>query len=140
MRTAMLVLVLCIWCPSCPAEVQELDFEPYVYKARVVSVYDADTVTLDIDLGFNVRTTQKIRLYGINTWEIRGPEKPKGIIARNWLREQILGAPVFLRTHKDKQGKYGRYLGTLYKRGHNGDWVDLNHRLIELGHGVTYNP
>ena len=49
----------------------------YTYKARCVSVYDGDSITLDIDLGFNHwMLNQKIRLLGIDTPEIRGPERP----------------------------------------------------------------
>ena len=45
----------------------------YIYKAMCVGVYDGDTVTLDIDLGFNhSMNNQKIRLFGINTPEVRG--------------------------------------------------------------------
>ena len=52
---------------------------PYIYKAEVVSVYDGDTITVDIDLGFNVvLRKQKIRLGGINTPEIRGEEREEG--------------------------------------------------------------
>ena len=40
----------------------------YEYKAQVVSVYDGDTLTVDIDLGFEVwLRKQKIRLAGIDT-------------------------------------------------------------------------
>ena len=55
----------------------------YIYNAKIVDVYDGDTVTALIDLGFNVFTTQKIRLYDVDTPEIRGPEKIKGIQVKN---------------------------------------------------------
>jgi micrococcal nuclease len=109
-------------------------FEPYVYQAEVVSVYDADTVTLDVDLGFNVTTEQKFRLYGIDAWEMRGGERSKGTIARDWLRGQIPdGSTVYIKTEKDKQGKYGRYLATIHKDIGGGS---LNVKLVELGHAV----
>lgn len=34
--------------------------------------------------------------------------------ACDWLRERILGQPVIIKTHKDKQGKYGRWLAEVY--------------------------
>ena len=44
----------------------------YVYKAYVRSVYDGDTITVDIDVGFGITlTSQKIRLRGIDTPEVR---------------------------------------------------------------------
>ena len=53
----------------------------YEYCAKVVSVYDGDTITVDIDLGFGiVLKKQKLRLLGINTPEVRGAEKILGIL------------------------------------------------------------
>jgi micrococcal nuclease len=45
--------------------------KPYFYKAKIISVYDGDTVTAVIDLGFEITKKIKIRLYGINAPEIR---------------------------------------------------------------------
>lgn len=45
----------------------------YHYAAQVVSVYDGDTITVDIDLGLEVWLKgQKIRLLNIDTPEVRG--------------------------------------------------------------------
>tara|TARA_B110000285_G_C15024025_1_gene563161 strand:- start:400 stop:753 length:354 start_codon:yes stop_codon:yes gene_type:complete len=109
----------------------------YTYKiSKIHSVYDGDTVTVDIDLGLNVVIRkEKVRLYGIDTPELRGvaPEiKAKGIVARDWLHDQLDGADeVLVRTHKDKSGKYGRLLGELFADG-----VNLNETLVELGMAV----
>ena len=45
--------------------------QPYFYHAKIVKVYDGDTCTCEIDLGFNITRRVKIRLVGINTPEIR---------------------------------------------------------------------
>lgn len=45
----------------------------YVYEAVVVRVIDADTVVVDVDLGFYVTVRQSARLLGINAWEISTP-------------------------------------------------------------------
>ena len=82
------------------------------YKAKVASVYDGDTITVDLDLGCNVfKHDEKIRLFGINTPEVRGDEREDGLVSRDWLRERILGKEIRLQTIKDKEGKYGRLLG-----------------------------
>ena len=45
----------------------------YEYRAKVRGVYDADTITVDIDLGFGIiYTGQKLRLLGIDAPEVRG--------------------------------------------------------------------
>lgn len=98
----------------------ELEGSLYVYKANIVSVYDGDTVRADIDLGFNSWIkNQPIRLYGINTPELRGvaPEvKAKAIEARDFLSSLVMGElkTVLLETIKDKTGKYGRWLGIIW--------------------------
>jgi len=115
----------------------------YHYRvSRIHSVYDGDTCTLDIDLGLNtVRCKEKVRLWGINTAELRGVDdatKAKGIEARDWLRDQLEGADLkngklVIRTHKDKDGKYGRLLGELIVDG-----INLNETLVELGLAEVY--
>ena len=71
--------------------------KPYYYKAKVVSVYDGDTCTCVIDLGFKLSVRVKVRLLGIDTPEVRTrdkEEKAKGLSTRDWLRERILDKDV----------------------------------------------
>jgi micrococcal nuclease len=86
----------------------------YVYRAHVIKVYDGDTITVNIDLGFNISIKEKLRLYGINTPEVRGDEREQGLISRDWLRDLILDKDIIIKTKKDKKGKYGRYLATIF--------------------------
>lgn len=96
----------------------------YEYKATITKVYDGDTVTAVINLGFNVSVTEKLRLARINTPEIRGEERPDGLISRDKLRERILGKEVIIRTEKDKKGKYGRYIAEIILEDENlNDWL-----------------
>ena len=96
----------------------------YTYNAKVISVYDGDTVTLLIDLGCWTFIREKCRLHGINTPEVRGKERPEGLVSRDALRELVLGKDVVVRTEKDKTGKYGRLLATLYMGDLNvNDWL-----------------
>jgi micrococcal nuclease len=89
----------------------------YEYMAKVISVYDGDTIRVDIDLGFNIiMRNQAIRLLGINTPEVRGEERPQGIVARDFVRERIMDKTVMLRTFKDTTGKYGRWLAEVFYR------------------------
>ena len=102
----------------------------YVYDARVVNVVDADTLDLDIDLGCNVTVRERVRLHRVNAWETRGEEREKGLAAKAYVEVLVHRHPdVLVRTHKDKRGKYGRYLAELYI----GD-VNINDALVEAGH------
>jgi len=113
----------------------------YHYKAIITDIYDADTVTADISLGCNVWIKgEKLRLFGINAPEMRGPEKKQGTISRDWLREQIWptfgSRPIIIKTIKDKTGKYGRLLAVIYMQDSAGQWINLNELMVELGYAV----
>lgn len=105
----------------------------YIYKATVTKVYDGDTITCDIDCGFGVvLMKQKIRMYGLNAPEVRGESKEQGIISRDKLRERILGKEIRLKTIKDKKGKYGRYIATVYLDSENiNDWLVENNLAVK---------
>jgi micrococcal nuclease len=115
---------------------------PYVYRAKVVSVYDADTMTVDIDCGFGVWLhKQKLRLYGINAPEVRGPEKVEGKISRDYVRSVCgEGKSIVLQSHRDKKGKYGRWLATVWYHSHanpDGPMMNLNETLVQRGLAKT---
>ena len=95
----------------------------YIYNAIIVSVYDGDTVTADIDLGFEVWLKgQKLRLLNINTPEVRGKEKAEGIVSRDALRSRILGKEVKIKS--DRKGKYGRWLVEIFLDDENiNNWL-----------------
>ncbi|MFQ6677266.1 MAG: thermonuclease family protein [Fidelibacterota bacterium] len=106
----------------------------YHYHAKVVSVYDGDTCTVDIDLGLNVWARgEKIRLARINTPELRKKERPKGLISRDYLRKRILNQSIVLETIKDKKGKYGRYLGEIWVQTNNKNYTNINDELVMAG-------
>lgn len=105
----------------------------YLYRAVITSVYDGDTCTADIDLGFHTWCkNEKLRLNRINAPEIRGAERPQGLLARDWLRDQIDGKAVVVETIKDAKGKYGRYLAEIWLEV-DGNWVNINDLLVEKG-------
>ena len=107
-------------------------FPEYKYKARVISVYDGDTFRCDIDLGFNSWLhNEQIRLLNLDTPEVRGDEKVAGLVARDFVNERILNKHIVLQTEKDKKGKYGRWLATVwYCDVKTGEWIDLNTELV----------
>ena len=86
----------------------------YEYRAKVVKVYDGDTITVQVTLGFDVYKTEVLRLSGIDAPEMRGEERPYGLVSRDKLRELILDQEIIIKTYKDKKGKYGRYIADVY--------------------------
>ena len=113
----------------------------YYYRALVSYVYDGDTCTVDIDLGLHAWVhDEKIRLARINTPELRGEEREQGLLARDYLREQIDGKEIFVQTMKDDKGKYGRYIGEIWLEKSANEWVNVNDMMVENGYAqyVTY--
>jgi micrococcal nuclease len=112
-----------------------MDTGLYRYKAKVTKVYDGDTCTVDIDLGMGTWIRgEKLRLYRINAPEVRGVERPQGLISRDFLRGQIKGKEVIIQTVKDKKGKYGRYLADIWLKGDDEKWININDLLVSQGY------
>ena len=74
----------------------------YEYSADIIKVYDGDTVTAIVDLGFSVKMKIRIRLEEINAPEVRGKQRAEGLISRDFLREKILNKTVTIRTKKNE--------------------------------------
>jgi micrococcal nuclease len=111
-----------------------MDSNLYLYKAKIVSVYDGDTCRADIDLGLNTWIhNEKLRLLRINAPEIRGEERQAGLSARDFLRELISGKEVIIQTVKDRKGKYGRYLAEIWVEQEEGIWVNVNDLMVTDG-------
>ena len=106
----------------------------YEYKARVHRIIDGDTVDVVIDLGFEMTTRQRIRLYGINTPETRTrdlEEKARGKAAKARLYDLINGCNREIIIKTKKRGKYGRILGSLL---HPDTRQDFNKTQLKEGH------
>ena len=97
----------------------------YEYRAYVRKIYDGDTITVDIDLGFGVVLhNQKIRLLRINTPELRGEQREKGLVSRDALRNKISNKWIRVKTKKDKKGSWGRWLGEIWLKDECiNDWL-----------------
>lgn len=107
----------------------------YYYRAMVSAVYDGDTCTVDIDLGLHTWIhSEKIRLARINAPELRGVEREQGLLARDFLRQQIDGKEVFIQTQKDDKGKYGRYIGEIWLEQSTNEWLNINDMMVQHGY------
>lgn len=96
-------------------------------------IHDGDTLRIDLDLGFGVwKLREKFRLIGLQAPELG---TPGGREARDWLRDLLpVGTPIIVKTIKDEQEKYGRYLAAIFKGS-----IDVNDALIDAGHAVPWD-
>lgn len=113
----------------------------YEYRVKkVTGVVDGDTIDVDIDLGFNVSFSQRVRLAGIDTPESRTKdlnEKKLGLEVKEWLKLKLKDAEnVVIKTElPDSSEKYGRILGWLYVKGTE---KSLNQIMIDEGYAWSY--
>jgi micrococcal nuclease len=103
----------------------------YRYNAVIDRIVDGDTVVVIIDLGFRASMKLSLRLYGIDTPELKNPS---GKEARKYLQSRLpQGTTIVINTFKNKYDKYGRWLGELWLESEN-----LNQTLITVGHAIPY--
>jgi len=110
----------------------------YEYRAKLVRVIDGDTVDLDVDLGFNQHIVpMRFRLTGINTPEKNAKtaeERNAALAAAAVLKGMLADRELVVRTHRDSNDKYGRYLCVVFYQG-----VSVNDELVKLGHAAPYD-
>lgn len=112
------------------------DAEPQWRHAWVISVYDGDTFSAVVDLGFEMQTTQHFRVLHVDTPELHVPGmeglNPAGVKARDFTNSQIFEKEVLLR--ETKREKFGRYLAEV----RTPDGKDLAKELVRRKLGVPY--
>lgn len=110
----------------------------YKYKIKNIErVIDGDTVDVNIDLGFGITISHRIRLKDIDTPEIRTrdfEEKRKGLEAKSWVEKEFSRDGEWI-IETTKEDKYGRMLGTFYLVG---DPTTLNEKMLNEGIAVSY--
>lgn len=113
----------------------------YIYRVKkVTGVVDGDTIDVDIDLGFNISYSQRVRLAGIDTPESRTTdkfEKSLGLESKEYLKTKLKDAKdIVIKTQKpDSSEKYGRILGWLYVDGAE---ISINEQMIQDGYAWGY--
>lgn len=112
----------------------------YNYKAKLIKIIEGDTVDAEIDLGFDIKIRQRIKLYGIVTPDARSKditEQERAIEVKSKLLE-LLGKEFIVETVHNKRGKYGRTMGIIYVK-YDDELVNVNNLLIELGLAHQHN-
>jgi len=68
---------------------------------------------------------------------MRGPERPKGILARDFCRQLIDKKRIIIQTLDDGKGKYGRLLAILWLEYPENEWININELLVERGYAIA---
>jgi micrococcal nuclease len=113
----------------------------YEYRVKkVTGVVDGDTIDVELDLGFNISYSQRVRLAGIDTPESRTKdkmEKALGLESKQRLKDVLSKAQlVVIRTElPDSSEKYGRILGWIFIDGAE---KSVNEALVADGYAWGY--
>ena len=112
-------------------------FIPQIKFAKVIKVYDGDTITVAAKLPFDESPIYRfsIRLRSIDSPEIRGESKREcelAIQARDALYNLIFGKIIEIRNNGKE--KYGRLLADIYYKD-----IHINQWILDNGHAVAYN-
>lgn len=113
----------------------------YEYRVKsVIAVVDGDTIDVDIDLGFDISITKRVRLAGIDTPESRTKdkiEKTLGLEVKEHLKKKLKEAKfIVIKTElPDSTEKYGRVLGWLFLDGAE---LSVNEALVATGYAWGY--
>ena len=100
--------------------------------ARVLSVYDGDTVKVEADIWPGLTWKGSVRVDGVDTPELRGKcdgEKRKAVAAREFVRERVGKRVTLVNVRK------GKYAGRVVARIRLPDGTDLTEILIQARHG-----
>lgn len=93
------------WVPP-PDNLGAMQFTPYVYRVEQIRVIDGDTLAVEIDLGFRLSYHVSVRLEGINTPEITGPERSAGLVVKMFVQEWVSAHKGHLMVRSIKLDKY----------------------------------
>ena len=97
-----------------------------LYPAKLLEVRSTDTLEVEIDLGFNVNTRQKIKLFGVAS---ASKDAEVRTVLLEICRDGLIVEPIIT-----KRAKLGKVLGWAYLANETGDpGLNINEVLVEQG-------
>jgi micrococcal nuclease len=113
--------------------------QPYIFRATGIRAIDGDTIECEVDLGFGLKTTQRFRLWGVDTPEKTSPipqVKEAAYEAQEFTANFVEGKSIMLQTYKTDD--FGRYLAKVFVPQGSSEYVCLNEMLVLEGFARPY--
>ena len=102
-----------------------------LYQARLLEVRGTDTLEVELDLGFNVYTRQKIRLFGVAS---SGKDADVRVVLTELCKDGFLVEPIIT-----KRAKLGRVLGWAYIANESGEpALNINEAMVDQGLATSF--
>jgi endonuclease YncB( thermonuclease family) len=122
-------------------------FKGLVTKAKIVDVYDGDTITI-VFYYHDIPIKDNFRLFGYDAPELkplkttpnRDLHVKAGLFVKDYMRSQFLGKIVWVKFIEEE--KYGRLMGYLYPMSEQvfSDQIEsVNQMMIRKGFGLPYD-
>ena len=86
---------------------------PNTYGARILRFADGDTVLLLIRVRFGLWAEKYVRLVGIESYELDGPDKARAVAIRNELDRLLEGRGCLVHLRSEALDRYGRLCGSI---------------------------
>lgn len=107
----------------------------YEYSATLLKVVDGDTIDVLIDLGFDVKIKQRLRLARINAPEMKTESGPGAKKAAEMELAYQVPNPI-LKIQTSKHDKYGRYIAEVIYKNPRWEEKNLSDIMVENGFAV----
>jgi len=105
----------------------------YEYKVVYYKIINGDQLDMVLDLGFYVRITQKVKLFGVSII----PDQNTG--AKEFLSNALEGKDVMCRIVFSKKGKQGRSFGTLFAKEKGTEkYTNINTTIVAQSFATTH--
>jgi micrococcal nuclease len=107
------------------------------WVVAVVETIDGDTVDLEVSWEPAHVVTERVRLLGVDTPEVRGPTREAGLAAKAYTAAWLADSgPTELVVCRPARDAFGRLLGRVVSLSKG----DLGASLLATGHAVPYDP
>lgn len=112
------------------------------YRAKLVSIVDGDTIDVLVDVGFHMLATVRLRLLGVNTYELHDPDpgiRLKAISGKNFLCKLSQTSGEWpLKVETQKSDAFGRWLANVWYTDRDGKEGHINQELLDSGLAIPY--
>ncbi|MAH47784.1 hypothetical protein CMI37_18325 [Candidatus Pacearchaeota archaeon] len=119
------------------------DGGPYFYMAKIYHIVDGDTVDVELDLGFNIHTSMRLRVRGVDAphHQVKDlKERERGLKSKEMMRHlnDVFGPKAFVTSIGCGKPFRGRVLADLWFQVDEKHWINTSQVMVAEGLAVPY--
>ena len=109
-----------------------IDTWVWKYRAFVKRVIQANELEVDVDLGFRIRRTMRVKLVGV---DIKQDIADK---ARSFVSDLVENKKIEMETHEGKWRKGFWLADVFFTDADSQAFISLSQKIIRSGHGIAW--